>query len=159
MSWTSKQKMIAATACRQSGLRDEDRINILRQFPHAMHGGRVTSTSPRLTNGDFEQFMAHVERWAGGAVPGWKPGYWDAKSLDGLQRMRSKAGVIAQRLEAAGHLGVDEGGWSGLRGWIARTTHHAKSSLTELDYGELYNVIEGLKAFAQRRHVRLSQEA
>jgi hypothetical protein len=156
MPWTARQKQIAATAARKVGLDDEARKLILRQFPHAMHQGRITSTSPRLTNADFEQYMAHVEHWAGGEVDGWKRGYWAAKAQDVTQRMRRKAQDLALHLHAAGHLGMTPGGLDGLAGFISRMTDHAKLGLAELDYRELYNVIEGLKALARRRGVRIA---
>jgi hypothetical protein len=96
--------------------------------------------------------MAQLEHWAGGKVEGWAPGYWQAKSCDELARMRRRVQTLADELETKGHLAPFG---TGLRGWIERMAD-GKRDLVQLDYRELYNVIEGLKAFAARRGVRIA---
>lgn len=152
MSWTKSQKQTAIIACRNAGIDEDHRELILRQFPHAMHKGRITSTSPALSNTDFEQFMAIIERTAGGELPKFTMHYWQKKAEDHLARMRSLALALNQQLEATGNL---EPNCVGLAGWIRRMTHGEKEILADLDYHELYKVIEGLKVYANRRGVRM----
>jgi len=152
MAWTKRQRQTAAIACRNAGIEDEHRLLILRQSKHAEHNGRVSSTSPRLTNSDFEQFMAIVENFVGGELRGFTRDYWRAKAQDELARMRRKVESLSQQLEVTGHLEPDS---VGLTGWIRRMTGGEKHHLHDLDYRELYVVIEGLKKFAKRRGVRM----
>jgi hypothetical protein len=149
MAWTNDQKKTAAIAARKAGLEDEHRQLILRQIPgnRAIHQGRVTSTSPRLGNADFEWFMAAVEASAGGELDGWARGYWARKANDSLARMRRYAGAIAQQLQIRGHIQLD--------GFIERMTSGACRQLEQLDMTHLYNVIEGLKSIARRHQLKL----
>jgi hypothetical protein len=151
MAWTAKQKMIAATAAEQIGLTDEQRRAILRNVPghRAMHDGRITSTSARLTNPDFDWYMSVIESEAGGQVPGWKRGYWSGKSADPLARARHLAHRLADLLTAGSDFNV--GGW--LRHYITADT---ADTIEALDYRQLYAAIEGMKKIARRRGVRIA---
>ncbi len=156
MGWTKPQKGIAVRACRAAGIDDEARALILGQIPdhRATHQGRITSTSPKLTNWDFEFFMAHVESFAGGQILHYSKHYWHNQSKSGLSRLRHKAETLARRLEAAGFL---EKNGEGLRGWIkSRVTRGLSSDLNSLDIDGLHALIEGLKAFIERKGVETS---
>ena len=83
MAWTSTQKRMAVRSCRAAGICEEQRTDmILRHFQHAHHGGRITSTAPKLSNQDFAAFMAIVEHTAGGKVLHFSQGYWEAAAAD-----------------------------------------------------------------------------
>ncbi len=150
MAWTNDQKKTAAIAAKKAGLSDEHRQLILRQIPghHAIHNGRVTSTSPKLSNADFEYFMAKVEHFVGGQIDGWSAGYWQSKHNDSLARMRRKCGSIAQQLQVKGLIQLD--------GFVDRMTRGACRQLEQLDGLHLYDVLEGLKAIARRHGIRLA---
>jgi hypothetical protein len=157
MAWTNKQKQIAVKACRAAGITEEQRIDlILRNFQHANHGGDITSTSPRLTNQDFEQFMAVVEKFAGGKVLHFTERYWEGHASDRLSRMRHKAAGIASALEAAGRLAP---GGAGLAGWIEkRVSAGATRRIEDLEYHGLLALILGLEAYAHQSGVTLQSD-
>ncbi|MEZ6193966.1 MAG: hypothetical protein R3C45_22195, partial [Phycisphaerales bacterium] len=100
MAWTNRQKMVAAQVCREAGLDDDHRKLVLRQFRRAMYDAdglacdQPSSRSKRLTNRDFEQFMAIIERSAGGKLKGYSVTYWQRMADDVLQRMRYRARAI-----------------------------------------------------------------
>jgi len=151
MAWTNPQKQIAVRACRAAGISEEQRRDmILRNMANArLPDGRVTSTAPKLTNADFEQFMAIVEQGAGGKVLHFTEGYWVKNAADSLGRMRHKVRLLAAELEAAGHLAANG---IGLAGWIEkRVTRGATNRLEELDYQGLRALILGLKAYSRQR--------
>ncbi len=155
MAWTNKQKQMAVRACKAAGVSEEQRVDlILRNFKNAHHGGDITSTSPRLTNTDFEAFMAVVERFAGGTLLHFTAGYWQASAADHLKRMRGKAVKVAQVLELAGKLAP---GGVGLAGWIQkRVSGGTASSVDQLDYHGLLALILGLEAYARHGGVELA---
>ncbi len=158
MAWTNTQKQIAARACQAAGISDEQRRDmILRHFAHAhAAGGRVTSTAPRLNNTDFEQFMAIVERHAGGKVLHFTEGYWAAHAADQYARMRRRALQAAAALEAAGKLAP---GGVGLAGWISKRVARGDTDRIEaLDYHGLLALILGLEAYARQNGVELTRE-
>jgi len=164
MSWTNKQKSLFAQACNAIGYDQDRRRMVLSSFPHATRTGadHPTSTSPRLNNADFEHAMAIIESSSGGQIKlRWNDTgkfrygllHWKRKADDDLSRMRGLANKIAARLEAAGSL---EPNGAGLAGWIdKRTTHGRTDRLDQLTYNELYDLIEGLKAYARRHNVRM----
>lgn len=129
----------------------------------AMHRGHVTSTSPRLTDKDFEQFMAFIESWCGGAIAGWDRGYWARKSGDALARMRWLAQRIANTLELSPRADdpskrLLEPDGVGLAGWIsARVARGRTDRLDDLLYPELRALIDGLKDYADRHGVVLQE--
>jgi len=158
MAWTNKQKQLAVRACRAAGISEEQRIDmILRNFKNAQHGGAITSTSPKLTNHDFEAFMAIVERYAGGRVMHFTEQFWQRAAADWLKRMRYKALAIAVVLEKHGKLAANG---AGLAGWIhKRVSAGTASSVNELEYHGLLALIVGLQAYAQQNGIALETKA
>jgi hypothetical protein len=165
MAWTREQKMVAAMACRSARLSEDQRHMILSgpNFANrAIHNGRATSTSPRLTNEDFESFMALVERFAGGQLLSYSPHYWQDKAGDPDHRLRWRAQRIANSLTLIDDphepgrrlLQPDD---VGLAGFIRRMFPHAEK-LDQLDRRELVSLIEGLTAYARRHQVNLEME-
>ncbi len=157
MSWTNKQKALFVQACASIGWTDEQRHMLLSTIPHAVCGrSRVSSTSPRLNNSDFEHAMAVVESNAPGNRIVLKNRSWPAlhfakKADDDLARMRGLAGRLGDTL--ARKL---TGGFN-LAGWISkRVTGGSTGDIDHLNYNELYKLIEGLKAFARRNGVRVA---
>lgn len=153
MAWTNRQKQIAVRAFRAAGLEDTYRKLVLRQFTNAMfdaQGRNVdepTSTSKRLTNQDFEQFMAIIERSCGGKVMHFQPGYWREKAGDHLHRMRHRVGRIVHVLEISGWLKPDG---VGLAGWILkRVTGGETDRIEQLDYHRLSALLNGLTNYAR----------
>ncbi len=156
MAWTNTQKQIAARACIAARISDEQRRDmILRNFERAhTANGSITSTAPRLTNGDFEQFMAIVENFAGGRVLHYPRGHWQAAAMDNLKRMRHRAARVAVELERAGHLHADG---AGLAGWIEKRVSKGEATrIEQLDFHQLQALIIGLEAYARHRQLALS---
>lgn len=149
MAWSNKQKSLAVQACRAAGINEEQRVDvILRNFHNAYSAGCVTSTSPRLTNHDFESFMSIVERTAGGKVLHFTEGFWDRAASDSLKRMRFKVRAIAAALEKSGKLAPNG---VGLAGWIEkRVTGGVPSRLEDLEYHGLMALIIGLQAYGRQ---------
>ena len=156
MIWKKKQKQRFVIACKEIGYGEEQRHAILSMLPHAITSSKPhpSSTSPRLNQADFEQAMAVVESMTpGNRIKGFDALHFAKKADDYLGNMRRKAGAIAGRLEAAGQL---EPGGVGLSGWISkRVTGGGTDRLDQLNYNELYNLIEGLKKYARRNSVRI----
>lgn len=158
MAWTNQQKQIAVRACKAARISDEQRRDmILRHFEHAtMTDGRISSTSLRLTNEDFEQFMAIVESHAGGQVLHFTRDYWRSHAQDHYARMRHRVASIARQLESAGAL---HPGGVGLSGWISkRVTQGACDSIEQLDYHGLLALMISLTSYARQRGVALQQD-
>ncbi|HEX4055996.1 MAG TPA: hypothetical protein VHX86_17160 [Tepidisphaeraceae bacterium] len=155
MPWTNKQKSLAAQACRAAGISEDQRTDvILRNFPHAHSRGDITSTSPRLTSGDFAGFMGIVERFAGGKVLHFTAGYWRRASADQLQRMRYRVNRIAAALEAAGRL---QPNGVGLAGWIEkRVSGGVTDRIDDLEFPAMQALLMGLQAYAKQCGVELS---
>jgi len=155
MPWTNKQKQMAVRACQAAKISEEQRRDlILRNFSNAHHKGKITSTSPKLTAKDFEAFMAIVERFAGGQVLHYTPGYWRESADDELRRLRFRAKRIAGDLERSGKLIADG---VGLAGWIEkRVSGGATSKLEELDYNGVMALILGLENYARQHAVALA---
>lgn len=163
--WTKKQKTTAVIACKAARISDEHRKLILRQFWNAMfdaHGNQSdapSSTSSRLTNADFECFMAIVERTAGGrlALPShsYAAGHWQSKADDRCQRMRHLANAIATALDRAGRLDA-----AGLFTWIRKYVSQGEDrTVDQLSYHELHSLINGLRAYARRNGVAWDEQA
>lgn len=127
MGWTNTQKQLAVRACRAACVSDEHRRDvILRHFSNAkLADRRISSTSPKLSNEDFEQFMAIVESHGGGQVLHFSRGYWRNKAEDRYGRMRRRAYMIARQLEAAGALRPNG---EGLAGWISKLSPVARAT-------------------------------
>ena len=156
MAWSNKQKQIAVQACRAAGISEEQRIDmILRNFKNADYGGAISSTSPNLTNHDFEAFMSIVECYAGGKVMHFTDGFWQRAASDWLKRMRFKALAIAGELEKHGKLAASG---AGLAGWIAkRVSAGTASSVDQLEYHGLLALILGLQAYARQSGIKLER--
>jgi hypothetical protein len=158
MAWTNTQKQIAARACKAAGISEEQRRDVvLRHFANARDGaGRITSTAPKLTNADFEQFMAIVEAQAGGQVLHFTRDYWTRHAADQWARMRHRAVRIAAELEAAGKLAP---GGVGLSGWISKRVSRGEADRVEqLDYHGLLALIVSLQAYARQQGIELRTE-
>jgi hypothetical protein len=165
MAWTNKQKSLFAQACTAIGYDQDRRRMVLSSFPNAIAGKSYpTSTSKRLNNADFEHAMAIVEsasgnqikvRWSATGKLRFGMLHFARKANDDLARMRRLVGAIAGALEDAGNL---EPNGVGLAGWISsRITKGRTDRIDQLTYNELYNLIEGLKAYARRNGVRLDK--
>jgi hypothetical protein len=148
-------------------LPDQYRKLTSRQLPNSMYDadGREadepSGTSKRLTNSDFETFMAIVERHAGDQVKTATKTYpvhhWLHKADDRLQRMRHYAQQLADALADAGLL--DAAG-VGLAGWISRRVTDGRTDrLADLEYHELHALINGLRAYARRNGVAVKAAA
>jgi hypothetical protein len=155
MAWTKLQKQLAVRACRAAGIDEEQRVNvILRNFRRAHHDGAITSTSPKLTNQDYAEFMAVVERSAGGTLLHFTTRYWQLQAADHLQRLRFRASRLAAVLEAAGKLAAD----GGLAGWIEKRVSGGETSkLKDLDFHGLTALILGLQAYARQQGLAIEQ--
>jgi len=162
MSWSNTQKQLFARACQGAGLDDDMRRLILGQCEgRAVHGGRITSTSPRLTQRDFEHCMAVVERSSpndqvqikrGGALR-FPPGHWQQQATDEGERKRliHLAYQLAKGISAAMESwpAADEA----LVGWIQTRINQHRSSVEELPRRELTDLVHGLKAYARRHKI------
>ncbi len=163
MAWTNTQKGLFARACKSAGIEDEHRRLILGQCEgRAVHGGKATSTSPRLTQADFEHCMAVVERSAGGQIKKtrgsdghwYKPGYWQQQSEIGeAKRLRWLAKQIHAQLKQRCPSWTD----ASLRNWIKdRVTHGRTAELDKLTQREASDLVHGLRAWARRHSIRLA---
>ena len=118
--------------------------------------GAITSTSPKLTNQDYAEFMAVVERSAGGTVLHFTARYWQQQAADHLQeRMRFTPAAWRR----AGNRGQAGGRSSdGLAGWIERRVSGGETSkLEDLDFHGLTALILGLQAYARQQGVAIEQ--
>jgi hypothetical protein len=153
MPWTSKQKQLAVRACHAARIDEDQRRDlILRNFANArLPDGRISSTSSRLNNSDFEQFMAIVESYAGGQVLHFTRRYWQGQARDRYHRMRARALAIAAELEARGLL---HAGGAGLAGWIQnRVTRGATARIEDLDYHGLLALNLSPAAYARQHGI------
>lgn len=149
MAWTNTQKQLAIRACRAAGISEEQRVDmILRNFKNAHHAGRITSTSPKLSCADYEQFMAVIERFAGGKLLHFSEWYWRDCADRWLDRLRRRVLILSGELERSGKLaacGV------GLAGWIEkRVSAGATRKITDLDFHGLQALLLGLQAYARQ---------
>jgi len=144
--WTNKQKGLAVRACKSVGIDDDQRRLILRQLGgHAVprRGAEPTSTSPKLTQGDFEKFMACVESYADdGQLLGKPAGYWEDRFINGdLGRLLYKARQLQHAL-------MDAGQSPG--GAIAKAIGREYDTLHDLDQDELRKAIDAMTALTRR---------
>ena len=167
--WTNQQKKIAAMACREHA---GDRANEVR---HLVLGGsefngraffdrngqpsdEASSTSKKLTNRDFETFMAAIEAFNGGSILGNPEGHWERKAEIGDDlRYRYKIHAIARLMERTLNVVAEpvlEPGW--LEGFVERMTSGATRSLEECDAADLVDILEGIKKWARRKGVFVS---
>ena len=140
MAWSKNQKNTFVMACKSAGLDEEHRRLILRQSPRSTHEGRVTSTSPRLNQSDFEHCMATVESssagrcrllGAGGRVIKQYPyHYWrDTLENGPKKRLRYKVQQLDAELQRVNPDWQPNG--VGLKGWIKNRVMGGQE--TELD--------------------------
>lgn len=159
MAWSKNQKQIAVRACREAGIDDEQRKLILRQFARSLYDaqgrptGTPSSTSKRLNNSDYEQFMAVVERvHPKQQILEFSMGYWQRKAGDDTQRMRHLALQISECLSAS----ITSWGPTALANWIReRVAGGQTDRLDDLDSEQLHALINGLRAFGHRHGVKL----
>lgn len=153
MPWAKKQRMTAGIAARSASWNQQQREMVLRGFGNrAMFGGRVTSTSPRLNNDDFEIYMAIAEAACNGQLPGYAIAHWQTRAEASLRRQLRKIGAMADQLADEGHLAEAQ-----INGVIGRATSHAAESLQELkqhnDRQLAGKAIDALKAIGARHRV------
>ena len=147
---------------------------ILRQLggraEHPRGSGTMTSTSPRLTQRDFEDAMAIAETHSGGQLkikgPGGRPyrfGHWHARQADGATRSRRELArriantlMLTDRADCSGRV-LDEGG-NLLRGTIRQATGGRVDDIDLLTLAEAGKVIDGLKAEGKRHGVKWPRE-
>lgn len=162
MTWTATQKALAARACQAAGIDDDHRRLLLRQFRNSLVHGEPTSTSPKLNQSDFEQFMAHVESFAGGQIclrdgdgrvtREFSRGYWGNKASDDLQRVRFTARRTVELVTSRGIITPD-----GVKAWISSRVSNGRSdSIEELNGQELHALINGMRALAMRHGTPLT---
>jgi hypothetical protein len=161
MPWTKKQRQIAGMACRDAGIDDAARKLLLRQLPNAMFNaggvpvGDPSSTSPRLSQADFERFMAVIEDRAGGKLLNYSAHYWQDKagsrSTVANERMTTKIMSLYREYESQECGGLDGHGIYGLDGLVRRFSNQRTAVIEELQPKEAWNLIEMLKAVIARR--------
>ncbi|MEO0966295.1 MAG: hypothetical protein AAFY08_14395 [Planctomycetota bacterium] len=167
MAWSKRQKAIVAAAFDAIGA-GEMRDLVLRNLPgqRAMHGGRITSTSPKLTQDDFEAALARIEpMFEGGAVrlcradgEPWfvkEPGHFQAM-LDGDAGRAVRLRWKARRVDATLADGIDT--WRAddtIRSWCRRQTAGRTEELEAMDWRELQGLLNALTAWARRHSVQL----
>lgn len=144
--WSKDQVRIAAMAARAAEWNEQRVRMVLGMFGNrAVHDGRLTRTSPRLNNDDFEFYMSVAEADAGGVLPGWQPGHWRKKANQVISRQRRKIEYLA------GELYLSE---AYLNGVIDKATGGAATCLADLDQlndrAVAGKVIEALKYKSKR---------
>jgi len=142
MAWSKKQRMKFAATCRTAGLDDEQRHLILMQCDNrAIHRGRATSKSPKLTQADFEHCMGVIA-----------PGRYDQPADGEAKRLRYRIEQLVTKLEADGLLEPDG---QGLAGWIAkRVTNDRTDKLAELITRQLSTLLTQLTHYQKHHEAR-----
>ncbi|MFW6060929.1 MAG: hypothetical protein ACODAQ_12180, partial [Phycisphaeraceae bacterium] len=162
-AWTNTQKATFVRACKAAGIPDEHRRLILGQCDgRAVHQGKVTSTSPRLNQPDFDHCMATVETSCGGQIPRkrgsdqpwYKAGYWQQQAdIGDTQRLRWIAQQIHTQLKQRCTSWTD----ASLRGWIHdRVTNGQHGDLDRLTHRQVSDLVHGLRAWASRHSIDLA---
>ncbi|MEM6257999.1 MAG: hypothetical protein AAGI37_06760 [Planctomycetota bacterium] len=146
MSWTNPQKKLMAMACRSAGIDDNRRHLLLYQLGgRAIVNGCATSTSPKLTNADFEKLMYLIEGYApGGQVMNHKPGHFEQKFIDGpYGRLYHRANKLSNTLQDSGVSPM---------GYVKKAVgRDFNGSLHNLDQDELKNAIDAMTAVIKRK--------
>lgn len=169
MPWSGLQKAIVAAAFDAIGA-PEMREVVLRNLPdqRAMHGGRITSTSPKLGQDDFEATLARIEpMFDGGAIRLFKakgqpwfvkpPGHFQAM-LDGEQGRAVRLRWKARRIDATLADAIDT--WreaDTIKSWCRRQTHGRTEELEAMDWRELQGLLNALTNFARKHGVQLNR--
>lgn len=160
MSWTRDQIQTAAISARSAGLDDAGRYLILRQLSNSKFDalGKATdqpsSKSKRLSQADFEIYMSICEAQAGGQLKGWPMAHWHKKAQDEFARMRRYAGEIGHQLHIHGVQGWNDP-LMALPGWIKARVNPNKDDINILDWDEMHALINGLRAVALRRKIKV----
>ena len=155
MSWSDQQKQIAARAAAAAGMDDDARKFVLRQFPNSLFDrkgqatGTPSSTSSRLNQGDFEHYMAIVERGCPNeTVLTFPRGYWMRKAADDRHRLFYIVGQLDEQL--AQTISTWKVGTS-LAAWIReRVPPNDTDELKNLNSTQLHQLINGLRAYLRR---------
>ncbi len=141
--WSNTQKQLAVRACNQARITDDQRRMILSGPAiggRAMHHGKITSTSPDLTNADFEQFMAQVEHISGGQVLHFSQGYF---------RGKADSGVNERLVQLAHDLAAKQTRYQ-LPGLCRRLSRGRAGAIEDLTAKECWNLVECLKGIIAR---------
>lgn len=165
MPWSNVQKAHFVRACTAVGINDGQRRMILGQCEQrAVYKGRQTSTSPKLTQADYEHCMAVVERMGGGQIQirdksgrlVYSQGRFDNQDEGHARRLRHIARQLAGRIFA----GDDQDHLHQLDSWIDSRVKGGKCrKLDDLTVDQLQDLLHGLKAFARRNHINLTDDA
>jgi len=164
MPWSKKQRMKAAHAAKVAGIEAEHRKLILMQYGNrAIVDGKVTSTSPKLTQSDFDHFMQLCESMSGGKAPGFDRGHFQNSQANDMKRLRHVTIRIANTLALTDRPDGDgrllEPDNAGLRGWIKeRVTRGRTDDIEDLTYAELQVLINGLSAYGRRNGISFDRQ-
>lgn len=162
MAWQPKQKGMFVRACKAVGINDEQRKMILSQCnQRAIHKGRITSTSPKLTQADYDHCMSVVEGVGNGQIKVrdgrdgkllYKPGYFAQTDEAQCRRLRFIAMHIARHL----FVGNEKQCRNDLDEWIDSSVRGGRCmKLEQLTLKQLQDLCNGLKASAKRNHVMI----
>lgn len=167
MTWTRAQRVCFMRACAQAELTDPMRYILMRHAGCPLKGSppRPSISHAANDNGMFERCMAIVERHAAGLGHEVRPPKgqrsWAQSAANSGKRMVHKIRAIAAECVERIPEVFDEGF---LAGFISRMTKHdeysvtlrthAPGSLEECDEGQLYRILEGLRAWGGREFAR-----
>lgn len=163
MTWSRPQQIMLAKAAAAAGWNDRQRYLAMRHCGCPLRGGRPSMAHPGNTQASFELVMALAEAAAGERgerVPQARDGKpWRSHVGRHTQRLERLAREIAleavTRLPLVFNVGLT-------RYTIEHTTrddeaefrlHCSPERLDQLDGGQLYRVVESLKAHVGRRFV------
>jgi len=168
MAWSNLQKSLLMQACKAVKVSDEQRKMIMSRLDNARDKhGRITATSPKLNNGDYEYVMAVLERMMpyphqlplrhkDSGKCRWPGGYWQDQMARELDRMR----VIAiKRVALLSNTGLEkyQDKQASMKRFITWMTKNREESQTDdlmvLDYTWLQKVLNGLSSACRRHHI------
>lgn len=165
MAWTHKQRTLFLMAAKAAGWNDDQRYIAMRHCGCPLKAGTPSVTHPRNDNAAYERCMALAESCAGQrgehVPPPRGKRSWREAETNQSSRLKRFAGAIcgeAERVLPAhfdrGLLGATMQHVCGSDTW-SRSVHWATSlgrelSLDDLDAGQLYRVVESLKAHVGR---------
>lgn len=167
MPWTDRQRKLFMIAARAAGWNDDQRYIAMRHSGCPTRGGKPSVTHPRNDNAAFERCMALAESCAGQRgehvpPPSRKPTWREAVATPN-ERMRELATRIAdeaaRRLPAFGSptsllsdtIRHVTSGDSGELTWMhMQHADRGDRELARLDAGQLYRVVESLRAHVGR---------
>lgn len=162
MTWSNPQKANVVRACKAIG-REEMREVILRQLggraEHPQGSDRITSTSPRLTQRDYEQTMLLIEQYSGGQIQTktkdgqhvYSFGHWQRGVDFGTwKRMRHRAQELADDVAASIGPAYAVGVINAALGLDGRKALASDTDLDNCDERQLAKAIDALTAIALR---------